>query len=74
MSDMKPMAGREGMDIQRLFRIESEVEYIIADYLRSPSQALIENVVKAFNASHGWTITEQEAKVVLMNIAEHVKR
>ena len=61
-----------GMDVPRLFRIEREVEHIVANMLRTPSEKLISHTVAEFNRSHGWSITEHEAKIVLMNIAEHV--
>ena len=61
-----------GIDVQRLQRIEVEVEHIVANILRTPSEKLIKHTVAEFNRSHGWSITEHEAKIVLMNIAEHV--
>ncbi len=62
----------DGMDVQRLFRIEREVEHIVANMLRAPSQELVKHTVTEFNGSHGWSISDDEAKIVLMNIAEHV--
>ena len=61
-----------GVDVQRLLRIEREVEPIVANMLRSPSKELVKQVVAEFNGSHGWSISEHEAKIVLINIAEHV--
>ena len=66
--------GDDGVDVQRLFRIEREVEPIVSNLLRSPSEELVKHVTAEFNRSHGWSISEHEAKVVLMNIAEHVGR
>lgn len=65
---------RGGVDAQRLQRISVEVEHIVADLLRNPSEQLVKQVTRVFNGSHGWNITEQEAKLCLMDIADHVRR
>ena len=65
---------RGGHDVEKLQRALGEVEHIVADLLRNPNPKMVAYVVRVFNGSHGWTITEDEAKLCLMDIAEHVRR